>query len=39
MVDDTFGVGRQIVIGHVNTDGVLDICVATKLGLAIFLGK
>jgi FG-GAP-like repeat len=33
------GVGRQIAIGHVNTDGIMDICVATKVGLAVFLGK
>jgi hypothetical protein len=33
------GVGRQIAIGHVNTDGIVDICVATKVGLAIFLGQ
>jgi hypothetical protein len=33
------GVGRQIAIGHANTDGILDICVATKVGLAVFLGK
>ncbi len=33
------GVGRQVTVGHVNTDGILDICVATKVGLAVFLGK
>jgi hypothetical protein len=33
------GVGRQIAIGHVNTDGIMDICVSTKLGLAVFLGQ
>jgi hypothetical protein len=33
------GVGRQVTIGHVNTDGIMDICVATKVGLAVFLGK
>ncbi len=33
------GVGRQLAIGHANTDGVLDICVATKVGLAVFLGQ
>jgi hypothetical protein len=32
------GVGRQVTLGHVNTDGILDICVATKVGLAVFLG-
>lgn len=33
------GVGHQLAIGHVNTDGILDICVATKVGLAVFLGQ
>jgi hypothetical protein len=33
------GVGRQIAIGHVNTDGIMDICVASKVGLAVFLGQ
>jgi len=33
------GVGRQIAMGHVNTDGIMDICVATKVRLAVFLGK
>jgi hypothetical protein len=33
------GIGRQIAIGHANTDGILDICVATKVGLAVFLGE
>jgi hypothetical protein len=33
------GVARQIAIGHANTDGIMDICVATKVGLAVFLGK
>jgi hypothetical protein len=37
--DAGMGVGRQIAIGHVNTDGIMDICVATKLGLAVFLGQ
>lgn len=37
-VDDVLGVGRQLAVGHVNTDGIPDICVATKLGLAVFLG-
>jgi hypothetical protein len=39
LVDNVFGVGRQIAIGQVNTDGILDICVASKLGLAVFLGQ
>jgi hypothetical protein len=33
------GVGRQLAVGHVNTDGILDICVATKVGLAVFTGQ
>ena len=33
------GVGRQLAVGHVNTDGKMDICVATKVGLAVFLGQ
>jgi hypothetical protein len=33
------GVGHQLAVGHVNTDGILDICVATKVGLAVFLGQ
>ena len=37
--DAGMGVGRQISIGHANTDGIIDICVSTKLGLAVFLGQ
>ena len=37
--DGGMGVGRQFAIGHVNTDGIMDICVATKVGLAVFLGQ
>jgi hypothetical protein len=33
------GVGRQLAVGHVNTDGIVDLCVATKIGLAVFLGQ
>jgi hypothetical protein len=33
------GVGRQLAVGHVNTDGKMDICVATKVGLAVFLAQ
>jgi hypothetical protein len=33
------GVGRQFAVGHVNTDGIVDLCVATKVGLAVFLGQ
>jgi hypothetical protein len=38
-VDKQVGVGQQIAIGHLNKDGILDICVATKLGLYAFLGQ
>jgi hypothetical protein len=37
--DAGMGVGHQFAIGHVNTDGIMDICVASKLGLAVFLGQ
>ena len=37
--DAGMGVGRQFSVGHVNTDGIMDICVSTKLGLAVFLGQ
>ncbi len=33
------GVSRQIAVGHLNTDGVMDVCLATKLGLHVFLGQ
>jgi hypothetical protein len=33
------GVGRQFPVGHANTDGILDLCVATRVALAVFLGK
>jgi hypothetical protein len=33
------GVGRQLAVGHVNTDGIMDVCIASKLGLYVFLGK
>ena len=33
------GVAHQLAVGHVNTDGILDICVGTKVGLAVFLGQ
>ena len=37
--DGGMGVGHQIAIGHVNTDGIMDICIASKVGLAVFLGQ
>jgi hypothetical protein len=35
------GVGRQIAVGQINaqTDGIMDICVASKLGLFVYLGQ
>ncbi len=33
------GVGRQISVGHVNTDGIMDVCVSSKVGLFVFLGQ
>jgi hypothetical protein len=30
------GVGRQLAVGHVNTDGLVDICIASKIGLAVY---
>jgi hypothetical protein len=39
LVDNEFGVGRQITVGHVNTDGIMDICASTKIGLALFFGQ
>jgi len=33
------GVGRQIAVGHVNTDGIMDVCIASKLGVYVFLGQ
>ena len=33
------GVGRQIAVGHINLDGIPDICVSSKLGLYVFYGK
>jgi hypothetical protein len=39
LVDSEFGVGRQVTVGHVNTDGIPDICVSSKIGLAVFFGQ
>lgn len=39
LVDSQVGVGRQIGVGHLNTDGVMDLCVATRFGLFVFLGE
>jgi hypothetical protein len=39
LVDKQLGVGWQIAVGHLNDDGIPDLCLATKLGLAVFLGQ
>jgi len=39
LVDDGVGVGQQLAVGHLNDDGIMDICVASKLGLYAFLGE
>jgi hypothetical protein len=33
------GVGRQLAVGYVNKDQIMDICVGTKVGLAVFYGQ
>lgn len=33
------GFGRQIAVGHIDTDGILDVCIASKLGVYVFLGQ
>jgi hypothetical protein len=37
--DTGMGVGRQLAVGHINKDGIVDICVSTKVGLAVFIGQ
>jgi len=39
LIDNEVGIGFQLGIGHINTDGILDICDANKLGLYVFLGQ
>lgn len=39
LVDDQVGIGRQLAVGHLNRDGIMDLCVASKLGLYVFLGQ
>jgi hypothetical protein len=39
VIDEAVGVGRQLAVGHINTDGKMDICIASKLGLYVFLGQ
>jgi hypothetical protein len=33
------GVGRQLAVGYIDDNAIMDICVATKVGLAIFTGQ
>lgn len=33
------GVGRQLAVGHINKDGIPDICIASKIGLAVFIAQ
>jgi hypothetical protein len=33
------GVGRQLSVGHTNKDGIMDICIASKMGLYVFQGQ
>jgi len=37
--DAGMGVGRQLAVGYINNDAILDICVGTKVGLAVFIGQ
>lgn len=33
------GVGRQLAIGQIDSDGIPDICISSKLGLYVFYGQ
>lgn len=33
------GIGRQIAVGHIDGDGIMDVCIASKLGVYVFLGQ
>jgi hypothetical protein len=37
--DAKVGIGRQIAVGHIDTDGIMDVCIASKLGVYVFLGQ
>jgi hypothetical protein len=39
LVDNMTGIGRQIAAGHLNHDGIMDLCIASKIGLYVFLGQ
>jgi hypothetical protein len=34
-----YGVGRQVTVGHLNMDGIPDICVSSKLGTVLYFGQ
>jgi len=34
-----YGVGRQVTVGHLNMDGIPDICVSSKLGTVLYFGE
>jgi len=38
LIDEQVGIGSQIAARHINTDGILDLCIASKLGLYVFFG-
>lgn len=41
LVDSEVGVGRQLAVGQINAheDGIMDICIGSKVGLYVFLGQ
>ncbi|HTA19137.1 MAG TPA: VCBS repeat-containing protein, partial [Polyangia bacterium] len=41
MTDGGSGTGAQVAIGQINpqTDGIMDICIASKLGLFVYFGQ
>jgi hypothetical protein len=34
-----YGVGRQVTVGHLNMDGIPDVCVSSKLGMVLYFGQ
>ena len=39
LIDQQVGIGRQLAVGHLNHDGIKDLCIASKIGLFVFLGQ
>jgi len=39
LVDQESGVGRTLSVGHANEDAIPDICIASKIGLYVYLGQ